>query len=164
MQCADTQNKGAGNTSDVIPKKDVISERVKHLLRETLLQPSFLLFSGRQLRLYHAARNLFERFREFLELICKFEFEFCRCGIFFLKDSNFWCVHVNVPWPVRAHAFPFRMLWLPRFMITHVYIYIYIYIYIFSIGDVATNHETIVEGRVNRSLILGLGGERQIEH
>ena len=70
-----------------------------------------------------------------------------------MKDSNFWCVHVNVPWPVCAHAFPFRMLRLPRFMITHVYIYIYI----FSIGDVATNHETIVEGRVNRSLILGFG-------
>ena len=32
---------------------------------------------------------------------------------FFLKDSNFWCVHVNVPWPVCAHAIPFRMLWLP---------------------------------------------------
>ena len=32
---------------------------------------------------YHAARNLFERFREFLELIGRFEFESCRCGIFF---------------------------------------------------------------------------------
>ena len=63
---------------------------------------------------YHAARNLFERFRGFLELISRFEFEFCRPGIFFfLNDSNFWCVHVNVPWPVCAHAFPFRMLWRP---------------------------------------------------
>ena len=33
--------------------------------------------------------------------------------IIFLKDSNFWCVHVNVPWLVCAHAIPFRMLWLP---------------------------------------------------
>ena len=60
------------------------------------------------------ARNQFERFRGFLELISRFEFEFCRRENFFLKDSNFWCVHVNVPWPVCAHAFPFRMLWLPR--------------------------------------------------
>ena len=51
-------------------------------------------------------------FGVFLELISRFEFEFCRCVIF-LKDSNFWCVHVNVPWPVCAHAIPFRMLWLP---------------------------------------------------
>ena len=57
--------------------------------------------------------NKFERFRGFLELISRFEFEFCRREIFFLNDSNFWCVHVNVPWPVCAHAIPFRMLWLP---------------------------------------------------
>ena len=31
------------------------------------------------------------------------------------------------------------------------------------IGDVCKKHETIVEGRANRSLYLGLGGERQIE-
>ena len=35
------------------------------------------------LETYHAARNLFERFRGFLELISRFEFEFCRRGIFF---------------------------------------------------------------------------------
>ena len=62
---------------------------------------------------YYSARNKFERFRGFLELISRFEFEFCRCVNYFLKDSNFWCVHVNVPWPVCAHAIPFRMLWLP---------------------------------------------------
>ena len=33
--------------------------------------------------------------------------------LYFLNDSNFWCVHVNVPWPLCAHAIPFRMLWLP---------------------------------------------------
>ena len=52
---------------------------------------------------------------------------------------------MNVPWPVCAHGFPFRMLWLPRFMITHVYIYICkMCIYV---RDVAKRHETIVEGR-----------------
>ena len=62
---------------------------------------------------YYSARNKFERFRGFLGLISRFEFEFCRCvNYFFLKDSIFWCVHVNVPWPVCAHAIPFRMLWL----------------------------------------------------
>ena len=63
--------------------------------------------------IYYSARNKFERFRGFLELISRFEFEFCRCENFFLKDSNFWCVHVNVPWSVCAHAILFRMLWLP---------------------------------------------------
>ena len=58
----------------------------------------------------------------FLELISRFEFEFRRPGNYFLNDSNFWCVHVNVPWPVCAHAFPFRMLWLSRFMMTNIYI------------------------------------------
>ena len=62
---------------------------------------------------YYSTGNKFERFRWFLELICRFEFEFRRREIFFLNDSNFWCVHVNVPWPVSAHAIPFRMLWLP---------------------------------------------------
>ena len=33
---------------------------------------------------YHSARNQFERFRGFLELIRRFEFEFCRPEIFFL--------------------------------------------------------------------------------
>ena len=70
----------------------------------------------------YAAENKFERFREFLELISRFEFEFRRCG-FFLKDSNFWCVqssithnvavHVLVLWPVCAHTIPLRMLWCP---------------------------------------------------
>ena len=74
------------------------------------------------LMLYYSARNKFERFRFFfLVLISRFEFEFCRCVNFFLKDSNFWCVHVNVPWPVCTHAIPFRMLWLPRFMMTEIY-------------------------------------------
>ena len=58
----------------------------------------------------------------FLELISRFEFEFCRRGNYFLKDSNFWCVHVHVLWPVCTHAIPFRMLWLPRFMMTEIYI------------------------------------------
>ena len=35
---------------------------------------------------------------------------------------------------------------------------IYIHLQI-RIGDVAKNHETIVEGRANRSLYLGFGGE-----
>ena len=30
-------------------------------------------------QVYYAARNQFERFRGFLELISRFEFEFCRC-------------------------------------------------------------------------------------
>ena len=62
---------------------------------------------------YHSTGNQFERFRGFLELISRFEFDVLRRENFFLNDSNFWCVHVNVPWPVCAHAIPFRMLWRP---------------------------------------------------
>ena len=39
---------------------------------------------------YYSARNQFERFRGFVELLNRFEFEFCRCVNYFLKDSNFW--------------------------------------------------------------------------
>ena len=63
--------------------------------------------------LYHSRQNQFERFRGFLQLISRFEFDFRRRGIF-LKDSNFWCVqssithnvavHVPVLWPVCAHT------------------------------------------------------------
>ena len=38
---------------------------------------------------YHAARNLFERFRGVLELIRRFEFEFCRCGNYFFEGFEF---------------------------------------------------------------------------
>ena len=88
----------------------------------------------------------FDRFRRVLELIGRFEFEFCRLReLFFLKDSNFWCVHVNVPWLVCTHAIPLRMLWLARFMMTNIYI----------------SMKTIVEGRAKAFVNLG---ERQIEH
>ena len=39
-----------------------------------------------------AARNKFERFRGFLELISRFEFDFRRCGMYILNDSNFFGV------------------------------------------------------------------------
>ena len=38
---------------------------------------------------YHAARNKFERFRGCLELISRFEFEFCRCEIFCFEGFEF---------------------------------------------------------------------------
>ena len=73
---------------------------------------------------YHSRPNKFERFWWFLELIGRFEFEFCRRGNYiFLIDSIFWCVqssithnvavHVPVMWPVCAHRIPIRMLWRP---------------------------------------------------
>ena len=57
-----------------------------------------------------------------LELMSRFEFEFRRREHYFLKVSNFWCVHVNKPWPFCVHAIPFRMLWLPRFMMREIHI------------------------------------------
>ena len=66
-------------------------------------------------------QNQFERFRGFLEIISRFEFDFLRRDFFFFNDSNFWCVqssitnnvavHVPVLWPVCAHTIPIRMLW-----------------------------------------------------
>ena len=47
------------------------------------LQDTVLVFWRRcvltEARSYHARRNQFERFREFLELTSRFEFEFRRC-------------------------------------------------------------------------------------
>ena len=45
---------------------------------------------------YYAARNKFERFRGFLQLINRFEFEFCRCVIFFEGFEFFWCVQSSI--------------------------------------------------------------------
>ena len=71
-------------------------------------------------RITMRAENNSNDFGGFSELIGRFEFDFCRCGIF-LNDLNFWCVqssithnvavHVPVLWPDCAHAIPLRMLW-----------------------------------------------------
>ena len=55
---------------------------------------------------YHAARNKFERYRGFLELISRFEFEFRRREIKFLNDSNFWCVQSSITHHVAVHVRP----------------------------------------------------------
>ena len=76
-----------------------------------------------------------ERFRGFLELISRFEFDFCRCGNYiFMNDSNFGCVqssitrnvavHVPVLWLVCAHAIPSRMFVVSS--TTCIYIHIFI--------------------------------------
>ena len=62
-------------------------------------------------------------FGGFWKYFSRFEFDFRRCGNYFLNDLNFWCVqssithnvtvHVRVLWPVCAHTIPFRMLWRP---------------------------------------------------
>ena len=72
---------------------------------------------------YHSAENKFERFRESLELISRFEFEFRRGGNFFegfeflvcskFNHTHHAVVHVHVLWPVCTHTIPFRMLWRP---------------------------------------------------
>ena len=75
-----------------------------------------------QMCVYHARRNQFERFRWFLELISRFEFEFRRRGIFFEGFEFLVCskfnhthvaVNVHVLWPVCTHRIPIRMLLRP---------------------------------------------------
>ena len=50
---------------------------------------------------YHASRNKFERFRGFLELMSRFEFDFRRCGIFFERFEFFgvFKVQSHTMWP-----------------------------------------------------------------
>ena len=65
-------------------------------------------------RLYYSTGNKFERFRGFFGINSQIRIRISSSRkLFFLNDSNFGCVHVNVPWTVCAHAIPFRMLWLP---------------------------------------------------
>ena len=102
-----------------------------------------------QERAYHSTGNKFERFRVFLELISRFEFEFRRReNYFFFERFEFL---------VRSCECAVAFL-CPRNSISNVVAS--------AIHDDRNVHfnETIVEGRANRSLYLGLGGERQIEH
>ena len=84
---------------------------------------------------HHSARNQIERFREVLEIISRFEFDFRRCDFIFLNDSNFWCVqssttcnetvHVPVLWPVCTHTqFHFECM---VSLTIHDNIYVYVY-------------------------------------
>ena len=80
---------------------------------------------------YHSARNQFERFRGFFGINKQIRIRISSSRkLYFLKDSNFWCVqssithtmwavNMHVLWPVCAHTIPFRMLWCPsRFIYT----------------------------------------------
>ena len=60
----------------------------RRLLGPCLLR-TLLTHTRKGLAAYYSHRNQFERFRGFLELISRFEFDFRRRGIFFLNDSNF---------------------------------------------------------------------------
>ena len=58
-----------------------------------------------KVNLYHAARNQFERFRGFLELISRFEFEFLSLRkLCFWNDSNFCCVQSLITDHVAVHV------------------------------------------------------------
>ena len=99
-----------------------------------------------------APRNKFERFRGFLELIIRFEFEFCRRENYFLKDSSFGVFKVQSHTPCGCTCACAVACLCPHNSISnavasvsiHDNLQIYIYIYIY-IRDVA-KHETIVEG------------------
>ena len=77
---------------------------------------------------YHATGNKFERFRGFLELIGRFEFEFRRCGnyIFWtirIFGAFMWmCRGLVVPTQFHFECCGFRESW------SHMYIHIYIYV------------------------------------
>ena len=87
--------------------------------------------------IYHAARNQSERFRGFLELISRFEFDFRRCGnYFFLNDPKLWCSTFNHTQCgctcacAVACLYPHNSLSNVVASVTiHDDIYIYIYIY-----------------------------------
>ena len=106
---------------------------------------------------YHSARNKFERFREFLELISRFEFDFRRC-------ENYIFEPIRILWlKVQSHATRLYMcMCCGLFAATQccgvlddsrvIYIYIFTYKHIF-ITDVPKKHETLwkVKGSCNRT-------------
>ena len=92
--------------------------------------------------------NQFERFRGFLELIGRFEFDFLRRENYFFERFEFLVCSCECAVACLC----------PRNSISNVVASV-----IHDDGNIHFN-ETIVEGRVNRSLNLGLGGGRQIEH
>ena len=73
---------------------------------------------------YHSAENQFERFRQFLELISRFEFDFRRCAKFFLMILIFgvFGIQLHSMWLVCTRTIPFRMLLCPWWFTT-TYIY-----------------------------------------
>ena len=58
---------------------------------------------------YYSVENQFERFRVFLELTGRFEFEFRRRENY----THHVAVHVHVLWPVCTHTIPIRTLSRP---------------------------------------------------
>ena len=89
-----------------------------------------------------SAENQFERFRWFLELISRFEFEFRRCGNYFFEQFEFFGV-----FKVQSHTmWPYMCLCCGLFAPTQshsnvvasvtihddkcIYIYLHIYIYV----------------------------------
>ena len=69
-------------------------------MKRPLLSVSKITKAGNQV--YYAARNKFERFRGFLELISRFEFEFCRCVNYFFEGFDFFGVfkvQSHTMWP-----------------------------------------------------------------
>ena len=96
---------------------------------------------------YHSPGNKFERFRGFLELIGRFEFELCRRENYFFEGFEFL---------VRSCECAVACLY-PRNSISNVVvsltvhgnIYTYICKMYIHVRDVAKRYETIVEGRKN---------------
>ena len=101
--------------------------------------------------IYHSRRNQFERFRGFfLELISRFEFEFCR-----RENCIFWTIRIFGVFKVHTHTmWPYMCLCCGLFVSTQFQFECccvfdgswYIYIFIFR-RDVRKKHETIVEGQ-----------------
>ena len=113
-------------------------------------------FGGANDNEYHAARNKFERFRVFWELASRFEFDFRRCGFFYKRFDFFGVFKFSITHSVACFC--------PHNSFSNVVVFLTIHdIAKIFIGDVYKKHETIVEGRANRSLYLGFGGERRIE-
>ena len=84
---------------------------------------------------YHAVENQFERFRVFLELFSRFEFDCRRCEKMFLKDSNFCVNHMQrdctcacAVASLQPTQFHFECCGVLDDSRCHIYIYIYLYI------------------------------------
>ena len=77
---ADASRTGRGPSDEKKSKQKAVDAAiVKSVQKDAVLEGQV----GTEQRQYHSTGNKFERFRGFLELISRFEFEFCRREFFF---------------------------------------------------------------------------------
>ena len=107
-------------------------QKSTNLLRSHRLSSRGVMFGKLRvedvLRRYHAARNLFERFRGFLELISRFEFEFCRRKLYIFERFEFLVCSCECAVACLCPRNSISNVVASVTIDANIYIYIYLYI------------------------------------